>query len=173
MHDRTTRPALASARRGGAAGAFAVGIATRHARVFARALRFPFFETAKALDGTLAAKTLLSLLSLLSSSRVLRLTTHVSSLSVRMRSSNQQVKGLDTDALSVFHIQVNRAVQQRRRTYRAHGRINPYMSSPCHVEVVLSEAVEAVKKEAENPRRVGAKEARRNAARLKNGSTNA
>jgi hypothetical protein len=47
------------------------------------------------------------------------------------------------------------------------------MSSPCHVEVVLSEAVEAVKKEAENPRRVGAKEARRNAARLKNGSTNA
>ena len=34
-------------------------------------------------------------------------------------------------------------------------------------------AEEAVKKEAENPRRVGAKEARRNAARLKNGSTNA
>lgn len=27
----------------------------------------------------------------------------------------------------------------RRRTYRAHGRINPYMSSPCHIEVVLSE----------------------------------
>ena len=70
----------------------------------------------------------------------------------------------------MYHIQVNRAVQQRRRASRvAHGRINPYMSPPCHVEVVLSEAVEAVKKEAENPRRVGAKEARRNAARLKNG----
>ena len=27
----------------------------------------------------------------------------------------------------------------RRRTYRAHGRINPYMSSPCHIEVVLVE----------------------------------
>ena len=27
----------------------------------------------------------------------------------------------------------------RRRTYRAHGRINPYMSSPCHIEVVLLE----------------------------------
>ena len=26
-----------------------------------------------------------------------------------------------------------------RRTYRAHGRINPYMSSPCHIEVVLLE----------------------------------
>jgi len=35
-----------------------------------------------------------------------------------------QVKGLDTDALSISHIQVNRAIQQRRRTYRAHGRIN-------------------------------------------------
>ena len=77
------------------------------------------------------------------------------------------------DSLSVYHIQVNRAVQQRRRTYRAHGRINPYMSSPYNVEVNLQEATEAVKKEAENPRRIGAKEARRNAARLKNGSTNA
>lgn len=26
----------------------------------------------------------------------------------------------------------------RRRTFRAHGRINPYMRSPCHVEVVLA-----------------------------------
>lgn len=28
----------------------------------------------------------------------------------------------------------------RRRTYRAHGRINPYMSSPCHIELWLTEA---------------------------------
>merc|ERR1711906_20306 len=34
--------------------------------------------------------------------------------------SNAEVKGLDPEALSVYHIQVNRAVQQRRRTYRAH-----------------------------------------------------
>ena len=27
----------------------------------------------------------------------------------------------------------------RRRTYRAHGRINPYMSSPCHIEICLVE----------------------------------
>jgi len=27
----------------------------------------------------------------------------------------------------------------RRRTYRAHGRINPYMSSPCHIELWLTE----------------------------------
>ena len=34
---------------------------------------------------------------------------------------------------------MNRAPHMRRRTYRAHGRINPYMSSPCHIEVVLVE----------------------------------
>jgi len=35
-----------------------------------------------------------------------------------------QVKGLDVDNLYVSHIQVNQAQKQRRRTYRAHGRIN-------------------------------------------------
>lgn len=59
-----------------------------------------------------------------------------------------QVKGLDVDNLHITHIQVNKAMQQRRRTYRAHGRINPYMSSPCHVELVLSEKDSSVKAEA-------------------------
>lgn len=63
--------------------------------------------------------------------------------------SNADVKGLDVDALFVTHIQVNQAQKQRRRTYRAHGRINPYMSSPCHIELILSEKEEPVKKEAE------------------------
>ena len=35
-----------------------------------------------------------------------------------------QTKGLDVDTLYVSHIQVNKAQKQRRRTYRAHGRIN-------------------------------------------------
>ncbi|RRT36497.1 hypothetical protein B296_00048234, partial [Ensete ventricosum] len=39
--------------------------------------------------------------------------------------SNAEVKGLDVDALYISHIQVNQAPKQRRRTYRAHGRINP------------------------------------------------
>merc|ERR1711881_605464 len=39
----------------------------------------------------------------------------------------------------------NKAVQNRRRTYRAHGRINPYMSHPCHVEVILSQKETTVK----------------------------
>ncbi|KAI3671427.1 hypothetical protein L1987_87165 [Smallanthus sonchifolius] len=63
--------------------------------------------------------------------------------------SNAEVKGLDVDALHISHIQVNQAQKQRRRTYRAHGRINPYMSSPCHIELTLSEKEEPVKKEPE------------------------
>ncbi|KAK4402656.1 60S ribosomal protein L17-1 [Sesamum angolense] len=60
--------------------------------------------------------------------------------------SNAEVKGLDVDTLYISHIQVNQAQKQRRRTYRAHGRINPYMSSPCHIELILSEKEEPVKK---------------------------
>ena len=56
------------------------------------------------------------------------------------------MKGLDPEALAITHIQVNRAQKQRRRTYRAHGRTNPYMSSPCHIELILSEKTAAVAK---------------------------
>ncbi|KAF8069680.1 RPL17 [Scenedesmus sp. PABB004] len=75
--------------------------------------------------------------------------------------SNAEVKGLDVDALEITHIQVNKAMQQRRRTYRAHGRINPYMSSPCHVELTLSEKESNVKGEAEETRGVKQIKARR------------
>ncbi|KFA64711.1 hypothetical protein S40285_05274 [Stachybotrys chlorohalonatus IBT 40285] len=60
--------------------------------------------------------------------------------------SNADAKGLDTGALIVKHIQVNQAPKQRRRTYRAHGRINPYMSNPCHIELILTEGEEVVQK---------------------------
>jgi len=60
--------------------------------------------------------------------------------------SNAEVKGLDTESLEISHIQVNRAQKQRRRTYRAHGRTNPYMSSPSHIELILSEKTGAVVK---------------------------
>ena len=56
------------------------------------------------------------------------------------------MKGLDVDNLELFHIQVNRAQKQRRRTYRAHGRTTPYMSSPCPLELVLSEKDQKVRK---------------------------
>ncbi len=63
--------------------------------------------------------------------------------------ANADTKGLDTGNLIVKHIQVNQAPKQRRRTYRAHGRINPYMSNPCHIEMILTEGEEAVKKGAD------------------------
>jgi len=66
---------------------------------------------------------------------------------LRNAESNAEVKGLDIDNLYVSHIQVNQAQKGRRRTYRAHGRINAYMSSPCHVELTLSEKEAPVQKQ--------------------------
>merc|ERR1712223_991454 len=60
--------------------------------------------------------------------------------------SNAETKGLDAVHLVIEHIQVNAAPKMRRRTYRARGRINPYMSSPCHIEVVLVEKEQAFAK---------------------------
>merc|ERR1712200_255580 len=62
---------------------------------------------------------------------------------VKSAESNAEYKGLDADHLIIEHIQVNRAAKMRRRTYRAHGRINPYMSSPCHIEITLVEKEQA------------------------------
>ncbi|KAK4468546.1 hypothetical protein MN116_007742 [Schistosoma mekongi] len=50
----------------------------------------------------------------------------------------KDIKGGEASRLFIKHIQVNQAPKMRRRTYRAHGRINPYMCSPCHVEVILA-----------------------------------
>eukprot|EP01120_Amphizonella_sp_Union-15-10_P006298 TRINITY_DN1998_c0_g2_i1.p1 TRINITY_DN1998_c0_g2~~TRINITY_DN1998_c0_g2_i1.p1 ORF type:complete len:175 (+),score=26.53 TRINITY_DN1998_c0_g2_i1:114-638(+) len=60
--------------------------------------------------------------------------------------SSAEFKKLNTDALQVSHIQVNRAPKLRRRTYRAHGRINPFMYNPSHIEIILEEKVSKVKK---------------------------
>jgi len=60
--------------------------------------------------------------------------------------SNAEVQGLDTETLYVSHIQVNRAPKLRRRTYRAHGRINPFMASPSHIELILSQKTDEVAK---------------------------
>lgn len=68
--------------------------------------------------------------------------------------SNAEVKGLDNELMYISHIQANRAMKQRRRTYRAHGRIGPYMSNPAHFEIILSERAEGVQKGAEEPSKV-------------------
>ena len=60
--------------------------------------------------------------------------------------SNAEAKGLDVDKCVITHVAVQRAVQGRRRTYRAHGRISPYLSSNCHIEFFVTEKSEKVKK---------------------------
>ncbi len=51
---------------------------------------------------------------------------------------NASAKGLDADKLKVSHCSVQQAPKTRRRTYRAHGRIGPYMATPSHVNLVLT-----------------------------------
>jgi large subunit ribosomal protein L17e len=62
--------------------------------------------------------------------------------------SNAEIQGIEVETLFISHIQVQQAPAMRRRTYRAHGRINPYMSCPAHVELILSAKAEPVKKAA-------------------------
>jgi large subunit ribosomal protein L17e len=61
--------------------------------------------------------------------------------------ANAEIKKLDVDKLAIKKVIVNRAMKGRRRTYRAHGRINAYLSSNCHVEIFCEETKERVKKQ--------------------------
>nr|XP_019538653.1 60S ribosomal protein L17-like [Aedes albopictus]XP_029729184.1 60S ribosomal protein L17-like [Aedes albopictus] len=63
--------------------------------------------------------------------------------------ANADYRCLVVDRLVVDHILVNREPCPRRRTYRAHGHINPYMS-PFHIELSLTEMEDVVSKAAEN-----------------------
>jgi len=63
--------------------------------------------------------------------------------------SNAKARNLDEDSLVISHVQVNQAPKHRRRTYRAHGRITPYMSSPCHIQFVLEEESKPVPRSGE------------------------
>ena len=52
--------------------------------------------------------------------------------------ANAEVNGLDVNELQVTNIVIQQAPKTRRRTYRAHGRINAYCGHPCHIEVILA-----------------------------------
>ncbi|KAI5986131.1 ribosomal protein L22/L17 [Pisolithus albus] len=52
--------------------------------------------------------------------------------------ANADAKSLELEDLTIKNIVVQQAPKTRRRTYRAHGRINPYQGHPCHVEIILS-----------------------------------
>ena len=61
--------------------------------------------------------------------------------------SNAEAKKLNIEKLVIKNVLVNQAAEGRRRTYRAHGSINAYCSSNCHVDIICEELKERVKKE--------------------------
>jgi len=77
--------------------------------------------------------------------------------------ANAKAREMDVDKCYISTINVNQAMKGRRRTNRAHGRVNPYLSSPCHIELVLSERVEGVAKAADGNK---AKLSRKQCARM-------
>ena len=62
---------------------------------------------------------------------------------------NLGCKVIDVGSLVIKHIQVNKAPKMWHKIYRAHGQINPYMSSPCHIEMILPEKEQIVLKSEE------------------------
>lgn len=72
--------------------------------------------------------------------------------------ANAEAQGLEKGKVVINHCQVVRAPLTRRRTYRAHGRINAFQNHPCHIEVVCVQNPDEVPKPAEKPvRRISRK----------------
>merc|ERR1712025_696951 len=69
---------------------------------------------------------------------------------LRNAEANAEDQHLTKANLTVKHVSCQRAPKMRRRTYRAHGRINAYMALPAHIEIVCLEEGEAVPKAAED-----------------------
>merc|ERR1711990_322687 len=63
---------------------------------------------------------------------------------LRNAEANAEDQHLNQAGLVVKHVSCQRAPKMRRRTYRAHGRINAYMALPAHIEIVCTEEGEAV-----------------------------
>merc|ERR1712230_216795 len=74
--------------------------------------------------------------------------------------ANAEVNGLDVTELEVRNIVVQQAPKTRRRTYRAHGRINPYQGHPCHIEIILAPIAAEVPKADEVIETTGRREKR-------------
>ncbi|KAB1270287.1 60S ribosomal protein L17 [Camelus dromedarius] len=71
---------------------------------------------------------------------------HVTVTMVELVESNAELKGLEADSLVTEYTQVNTAPKMWHQTYRAHSQINPYTSSPCHTEMILTEKEQIVPK---------------------------
>ena len=78
---------------------------------------------------------------------------------LRNLESNAELKGLDAEQITITHAQANQAPPMRRRTYRAHGRINPYMACPAHIELIGEEKGVEIAKEKEAAPKLSKKQA--------------
>jgi len=76
--------------------------------------------------------------------------------------SNAEAQSLDPEKCVITHVCTQRAVSGRRRTYRAHGRISPYLSSNCHVEFHVTEKSDQVERADKGQVRVTKKQAAKN-----------
>jgi large subunit ribosomal protein L17e len=56
---------------------------------------------------------------------------------IKNAEANAKEKNLNTSELFIGNIQVNKAMKGHRRTFRAHGRINAFLSHPCHINLWL------------------------------------
>lgn len=83
---------------------------------------------------------------------------HVLSLLNNLK-SNATAQSLDPEKCTITHVVSQRAVSGRRRTYRAHGRISPYLSSNCHVEFHVTEKSDNVARADKTAVRVTKKQA--------------
>ncbi|CAH1109145.1 unnamed protein product [Psylliodes chrysocephalus] len=58
---------------------------------------------------------------------------------LRNATANCEYFGKDPSEFYIYHVQVNPAPVSTRRTYRAHGRITPYIRYNSHVQLILKE----------------------------------
>ncbi|KAA6388937.1 MAG: putative 60S ribosomal protein L17 [Streblomastix strix] len=72
---------------------------------------------------------------------------------IRNAEGNARKNQLKTKLCVISHIKVNRAAISHRRMYRAHGRINHFNKSPCHIELILTEDKKQVPKAKEVPKK--------------------
>lgn len=49
---------------------------------------------------------------------------------------NANARNIDPSELVITHVRVTKAPKIYGRTFRAHGRVNPFNKSPCHIQMV-------------------------------------
>lgn len=70
---------------------------------------------------------------------------------------DMQTNSANLEQMVITHVVVQRAAKMRRRTYRAHGRINAYMCSPAHIEIMVTEPAAKVARADDGAKKVSRK----------------